>query len=122
MPTLSYSNTTPPPSNAVVGNDEITLRVVRGSFTTTGAVASITRGAGFSLVRNGAGDVTVTFTTPFSATPSVVVGLGPGTALVTVELYSATAPSVSTFRTLLQQVSPNVLVDGPVEFIAVGPR
>jgi hypothetical protein len=44
--------------------------VIAGDVSSVGTVAS---GAGFTVVRNGVGNYTVTFTTPFAANPGVAV-------------------------------------------------
>ncbi len=56
--------------NLVVSNTNATtsLSVVRGVFT---SAAAITSGEGFSVVKNGTGDFTITFTTAFSDVPAV---------------------------------------------------
>src|SRR5436853_1239219 len=52
------------------GRFEANLRIERGSIDTT--TPTILGGSGFTVVRNGVGDITITFDPPFSATPSIV--------------------------------------------------
>ena len=57
-------------AGGVRGIIEDGLRIVRGRVDTT--VPTVLEGLGFSVVRNGVGNVTMTFDLPFSATPTVV--------------------------------------------------
>lgn len=70
-------------------------RVTRGEVNADGTIA---RGGGFTVVRNGVGDYTVTFDTAFSATPVVVVGNGPNAHVPVVRLSTGTPPSTTGFR------------------------
>jgi hypothetical protein len=47
--------------------DEGNIRILRGEVSTVGGVASIIAGKGFTLTRNGVGDLTITFDRPFAA-------------------------------------------------------
>lgn len=57
-------------------------RTIRGIVDTSGS-GSITQGDGFSVTRNGAGDVTISFDFDFTNVPAVTVSrFGPGVANV----------------------------------------
>lgn len=57
-----------PPSSS----GEATLKVLRGVIEVTAATATVIQGAGFTVTRNGSGDVTINFTTAFGSPPAVV--------------------------------------------------
>src|SRR5436309_1239840 len=72
------------------GRFEGNLRMERGSIDTTGP--SIVTGVGFTVVKNGTGDVTVTFDPPFSATMSIVsTAIGSTVIVWTVTRTASTA-------------------------------
>lgn len=92
------------------------LRTVRGTVNTAGA-GTIVQGAGtFTIVRNGLGDVTVTY--PAFATPPSP-GLGTNADAVT---YLA-MPSTTSFRVLLRNLVAGALaaVDAQFTFNMTGP-
>jgi hypothetical protein len=95
---------------------ETNLKVIRGTVNTAGA-GSIVQGSGFTIARNGVGDVTVTFSTAFSAAPSAPFGTNADAATF------ITMPSTTTFRVLLRNEAAGVLgaVDAQFTFVAVGP-
>lgn len=98
------------------------LSIVRGRVGTDG---SITTGEGFTVVRNGAGDYTVTFTTAFSDIPTVTVspitpalvfiGVGNGAG------FSTQAQTTTVFQVLAFN-SGSVAVDQKFAFIAIGQK
>lgn len=93
-------------------------RRVRGTVSSSG---SVTRGSGWSVVRNGTGDYTVTFDTAFSDTPSVVVGAGATAAFYTAKLHASTPPSASGFRVAVFVTNTTAAADGEWCFIALAP-
>lgn len=93
----------PPPNLSIV---------LVGIVTSAGA---ITAGTGFSVVHNGTGDYTVTFTAAFSAVPVVVVtGIGTTQPAESVWMVSALAGSVR----ILSFTTAGSPVDDPFNFIA----
>src|SRR5437899_3455390 len=102
----------------VRGRYEGNLRVERGSVDTT--TPSITFGVGFTVAKNGTGDVTVTFDPPFSTPPSVTwTPQRADTADINVisQIGDATTSTARVFRKTLGGTA----LDGPLNFIAVGP-
>lgn len=95
------------------------LRIVRGVVNVTGAGATVLEGEGFSVVRNGAGDVSITFTTPFSARPAVVA-MPIGTAARDVG-ESNLSPATGSDIRLFSVTSAGGSADSPFHFIAAGP-
>lgn len=102
--------------------DEAGLKIVRGIVNTAGS-GSIVAGSGFSITRNNTGDLTVTFTTPFSGVPAVTFGAqGDGAALgPIVSRDDATVRTAGSFRVEIVKVATG-FVDGIFDFIACGPR
>lgn len=94
------------------------FRSVRGRVNTT--TPTIVGGKGFTLTRNGAGDVTVTFSQPFIVTPVVVVGMGETAVVLMVKLHAVTPPSPTGFRVAILTPA-GVLTDGDFTFIASDP-
>lgn len=105
-------------ASGVRGTAEESLRIIRGRVDTTGS-GSILQGDGFTIARNGTGDVTVTFTTAFSAIPAVVPTAESDTSGMTHigKVRTVAAGSVRLQRNLAG-VSDQ---DGIMHFIAVGP-
>jgi len=114
-------------SRGVSVGDE-NLRIIRGSVNDSGGIFG---GSGFAVVHNFTGQYTITFTTPFSAVPSVTVtpftdeDVFFGTAFRTANLYSVNASSfvvyiISGHSTVGSGAA--IYVDDAFEFIAVGPR
>lgn len=97
---------------------EAPMKIVRGRIDTTGP--SILQGKGFTVSSNGTADVTVTFTRPFSAIPSVTATVdrtvGGTGRIVTLNA----APTTSTARFLRVSIS-DTAVDGTFCFDAIGP-
>lgn len=94
------------------------LRIIRGQIDST--APTINYGSGFTIVKNSTGDVTITFTTPFSAAPAFVVG--PYTEGVSWRFaeMNLSLPTTSTARVGLKAEAGGA-VDGHFDFIAVGP-
>lgn len=107
----------------VVANDlsrksyvDTTPTVIRGRIDTTGA-GSILHGTGFTIVRNGVGDVTVTFTTAFAAVPVVIPSTQDAVGNVNVAKIEGT-PTTTTARITRYNLAA-AAVDGIVQFIAM---
>jgi hypothetical protein len=96
------------------GRFEKNLRIERGSVDTT--TPTIVAGVGFSVVRNGVGDVTITFDPPFSSTMSITSN-GVGTVALAVYVFSRDA---STARLVRNQITVGNQ-DGVLDFVATGP-
>lgn len=92
------------------------LRVVRGVVDTSGS-GSITSGKGFTITRNGTGDVTVNFTRAFAVAPTVVSEIGSATLGKQSQVSTVAAGSA---RVLVADAS-NSAADGTFAFIAIGP-
>lgn len=93
---------------------ETALRVIRGVITTT--TPTTDAGSGFSVSRNGTGDVTISFSTAFASQPAVTFGLvSSGTESITI-----TAQSASSVRVLCQTAA-GAATDRQFHFIAIGP-
>lgn len=91
------------------------LRFLRGTFNTSG---SILAGSGFTVSRNGGGDVTVTFSVPFSQQPTAVA-----TAYIVAPAALTTVISeigTTSVRILLLN-SSGVPQDAVIGFIVMGP-
>lgn len=87
--------------------------IVTGLISGAGA---ITAGTGFSVVRNGAGDYTVTFTDAFAATPLVLV-MNTDTGHAWIEPIFLSAPAAGSFRISLRDTA-NLSQDGNWQFLA----
>lgn len=85
-------------------------RIVRGSVTGAG----VGTGTGFTVVRNSAGNYTVTFTTAFSAAPFVLAGVdGAANAFMLILSRSTTSFNIQTNNTGLSAT------DTPFVFAAI---
>lgn len=93
------------------------LREVRGIVLTT-SPGSITEGAGFTLARNGTGDVTLTFDTAFTdvPTPTAMATGTAGARTVTAVSVSTTALRLACFSS-----TTGAAVDSSIGFRATGP-
>jgi hypothetical protein len=91
-------------------------RIVRGEVAGN---ATITRGSGFSVGIVGTGDRSVTFDTPFPATPVVVVGMGPATINAQVQIHVSGPPSTTGFRVAIMNAAGTAAADQPFTFVAV---
>ncbi len=89
-----------------------TLRIIRGSANNAGV---ITQGSGFTISRVATGEYTVTFTTPFSATPTVTVN--PLSTLAATATVDATTASSVLIRIFDAAGAP---INLSFNFIAVG--
>lgn len=92
-----------------------TDKVIRGKIS-GGVAPSIASGAGFSIVRNSAGDITITFTAAFSAEPAVVV-----TQQKTTNSEASVVSSTSTARVRTWNDGDVGTSDMDFGFIAIGP-
>lgn len=89
------------------------LRIIRGTVNTAGS-GSITQGNGFTISRTGTGNLTVTFTTVFSAVPSVTAT--PNDAyVIRRNAISASSVQIQIYTTGLSAV------DASFDFTAIGP-
>lgn len=92
-------------------------RVVQGRVLGTGVIETQTGGA--TVVRNGAGDYTITFDPPFSQIPSVQLTVGNIAAVVFAKESPFNSGSTSSFRAAMFNAS-GTLVDSQFQFTAVG--
>lgn len=95
------------------GSEE-NLRVIRGSLNWDQANWSVTAGKGFTLTRNEAGNVVITFIRPFASIPTMTAsqyGLVSGISIVNLD---------GTHATLSLYSGPNYKYN--VHFIFIGPR
>lgn len=102
-------------STGIRGTSEESLRVVRGRVDTTGP--TILQGGGFTVAKNGTGDVTATFATAFSGVPTVLVS----TEGVGVRAENRATPTTTTARVYVTDLSGGA-VEGVIHFVAVGPE
>lgn len=102
----------------VRGRFESNLRVVRGRFDTTGP--TILEGYGYSVAKNGVGNVTLTFDPAFSGVPTVTAmagrTVGPNGRIV-FEQAGPTESSVGLGRVKIDDTYD----DGTIHFRAEGP-
>ena len=103
----------PPPWRTTQGG-ESGLRIVRGIGSGGGAV---TAGGGWSVSRFAAGVYVITFTTAFSAAPSVCVNALDGSYAT----FAIVQNSVSTTGCQIQTGVSGTNTDKPYNFIAIGP-
>jgi hypothetical protein len=101
--------------DAVRGQAEDALRVVRGHIGAAGGVAA---GVGFTITKNGTGDYTITFTTPFSAEPTVAPAVQGGAGQVA---SVNNGRAVNSGAVSVLTASGGVATDLNWHFIAVGP-
>jgi hypothetical protein len=114
----SYPN--PTVSSARVRSDEPGLKIIRGIIDTTGA-GSIVEGIGFSIARNGVGDLTITYTDDFSDVPSVdLTAVGAGGTVAHATIYSAAARTPTSVR-VYRTDGAGAAADGVFDFTATGP-
>jgi hypothetical protein len=88
---------------------ETTLKVIRGTVNTAGS-GTIVQGSGFTITRNGTGDITVTFSTAFASAPSG--GLGTNADQI---LYMA-MPSTTSFRVRTANLVAGAFVAADTQF------
>ena len=103
---------------AVRGRYEPNLRMIRGTIDTSGA-GSILFGSGFTIVRNGVGDITITFDPLFAAAPSVLTTVETTVLGTGSHVDSTVPPTVSAVR--IQRYLGAVASDGVFDFVAIGP-
>ncbi len=103
-----------PGAQFFAASGEENLRIVRGGVTSAGFKD---KGAGFTVSRTAAGVYAVTFTTAFSAVPTIT-----GTVRQNADfIFNVDSITTTTARLLVNNVS-DVNVDAPVDFIVIGPR
>lgn len=110
--------------SGVRGRHEDYLRTIRGTIDT--GPPSITAGIGFTISKNGTGDITITFVPAFAGAPSITHGaeaaVGAGNFLGT-ELKSGT--TATSTRIVVKLVNPGAgsvtLTDALFSFTAIGP-
>ncbi len=104
---------------------EENLRIIRGRVARNGVRLS---GIGFTSTRISQGHLSITFTTPFSGTPTVVatVSSGAGPSGVDDETFNVTnrgaGPTTDSVDFFVQYVFDHSWVDRDVDFFAIGPR
>lgn len=87
-------------------------RIIRGIIATGGS-GTILAGTGFTITRNGTGDVTITFNTAFSRLPAVNLGrIGLGVA------HLSGTPTVDSAQVIVRD-SSFAAADGSFDFAAV---
>ncbi|MEK7950018.1 DNRLRE domain-containing protein [Luteolibacter sp. Y139] len=103
--------------NLLAPGGEENLRIVRGSYTFLNGVLSLSGGSGFSVVKSGS-DVALTFTTAFSAPPTITCSqevLPPNNTIVSSALLNVTGSGV-TFGSAASWSGITW------HFVAIGPR
>jgi hypothetical protein len=95
---------------------EENLRIIRGVFNTAG---NIIVGSGFQVTRNGTGNYTITFNTPFAGPPAVTATTNVINRSALVELTGATGNGFSLDSYLFET---GEIFDAVIHFIAIGPR
>jgi hypothetical protein len=96
------------------GSGGETLKTLRGVIDSAGAV---TKGTGFTSVRNSTGNYTITFTTAFSDTPSMAVTAVNATVLVA----SIVSASTTTCNYIIA-TGGGTATDAAAHFHAIGPK
>jgi hypothetical protein len=99
-------------------SEETGLKVIRGSIASS--VPTILAGSGFSVVKNSTGVNTITFTSSFSARPSVVVSIE-NDAGAGGYVWVADTPSTSSFVIHTGDTNHGAY-DNHYSFIAIGPK
>ena len=95
------------------------LYVISGEIDTT--TPTVTRGADFTVVKNGTGDVTITFTTPFGGGLDNVTAIGVGAAGTTGIICKLVTSSYTGASIRIQRTTDAAAAsDGPLLFSAVG--
>lgn len=102
--------------DGVVTDAKLATRIVRGDIAAAG---TINFGSGFSVVKNGTGDYTVTFTTAFAAAPVVVLTLGPTGGGVAIKHNDAAGPTINNFRVQGFLTATGAASDLRFQFIAI---
>jgi hypothetical protein len=97
------------------------LRIVRGTVNADGTIG---QGSGFSVSRTSTGQYTVTFTTAFSAEPTVTLTTygNASDAFNGISLSSTVIKSASQFGANITNPGSTAFRDIKWEFIAIGPR
>lgn len=95
------------------------VRIVRGIINTT--TPSIDAGSGFTVSRNGTGDVTISYSTAFSAVPSVSADIA--TDVLGRQAQLAQSSNNTASQTRVRTVDgANAATEAIFHFIAIGPR
>jgi hypothetical protein len=107
-----------PSGQYIAPGAEETLRIIRGKVNSNG---SVLEGSGFSAVRTAEGEYTITFTTPFAGTPTMVAS---PEYVVQQDFNIAWIDTVSPsqMRVILVNFAGHGPDDGAFHFIATGPR
>lgn len=93
------------------------LRIIRGIVSANGTIIG---GSGFTVSRTGAGQYTITFTTPFPSPPAVTATTNfNGSASSVIQTNGVTGSSAAFY---ISTNSTPVNADDAFHFIAVGPR
>jgi hypothetical protein len=103
---------------AALGGNRVLAGTVVGTATPS---ITVTAGSGFTVVRNGVGDYSVTFDTPFAAAPAVSLGAGQNAVFYAVKISAAGPVSATGFRAFLWVTNTLAATDGEFHFVAVGP-
>ena len=90
--------------------------LVRGRIDTT--TPTILQGVGFTVVKNGTGDVTITFSTAFGGIPAVVATVDRAVGSNAESIFLQGAPTTTTAR--VQRITATALEDGTFSFLAIG--
>lgn len=94
------------------------LKTISGRISTT--TPTILHGLGFTVARNAAGDVTITFTSAFSDVPRITALVErPGATNLVAQLYAA--PTATTARIGVVSLA-GAGTEAIIDFIATGPR
>lgn len=93
------------------------LRIIRGVVSGGGVTLA---GTGFSVAHPSTGVFTVTYSTAFTALPTVTSNVESGAGAARVVTLEATSASSATFRIFIPNTA--ALVDGAFHFIVIGPR
>lgn len=107
-----------PLKSAVPAATETGMKIIRGIVDTSGS-GSIVKGSGFTITRNGVGDVTINFTAAFSDLPTVTAtGYAAAAQSPLVDMIALTTSAVRLRR---YRSSTEINNDEKIHFIAIGP-
>lgn len=95
-------------------------RVLYGIVDVTAGGASVLEGTGFSVARNAAGDVSITYDTAFSDRPAVACTTI-GTAAQNISEHSSSPTDGTGFRAHIYGTATGTASDVAFHFIAIGP-
>jgi len=89
------------------------LRILRGEVAGTGAIDF---GSGFTVTKNGTGDLTLNFSSSFSSTPAVTVTIYGNLVIPTLFIVNASSAQIKFYNPSGTATDPNGF-----DFIAIGP-